>query len=277
MRNREFLRKKLEKGLIGFNVFNKGSMYAVVSAYSQKGFAFVQITKKTIDYYGIKNIVALRRECEKDFEIPVFLHLDHGDKKYALLAIKNGFDSVMLDFADKKLNENIKKTNEIKEEAWKRNVLVEAEVGELGGFSKKEDVEVFVEKTKVDMLAVSIGSKHGMYKKKIKPGYLYNFKNIKTNLVLHGASYIFKEDVEEINKYGGKLGKVKGLSEEEIKECLKRGIKKLNMDTTLRLAYLAGIRKYLAKNPKEIDARKILGAGEERIYKRTKEIIKKFI
>ncbi len=277
MRNREFLRKKLNKGLIGFNVFDKGSFYSVVCGYRQRKFAFIQTTRKTIDYYGIKNLVNIRRECEREMDVPVFLHLDHGDKNLAIEAIKNGYDSVMVDYSNNGLKENIKKTNEVIEEAWKREVLVEAEVGELGGYSQVSEVKEFLEKTKVDSLAVSIGSKHGVHKEKIKPEYLLKFKELDVPLVLHGASCFFKEDLKSINKNGGKVKGAKGIEKSVLKECMKNGVKKLNMDSVLRLSYMAGIREHMKSKPFCIDAREIFSAGEERVYRRVKELVKEFV
>ena len=190
----------------------------------------------------------------------------------------------MIDGSKYPLEENIALTRQVVEYAHAHGVVVEAELGKLAGvednikvdarsatFTDPDEAAEFVEKTGVDSLAIAIGTSHGAYKFKGEP-YL-DYERLKkihalipnTPLVLHGASSVLKEFVDRCNQYGGEIPGAQGVPEEMIHEAVKYGICKVNVDTDLRLAMTAEIRRVLAENPGEFDPRKYLGPGRDAI------------
>jgi fructose-bisphosphate aldolase class II len=190
----------------------------------------------------------------------------------------------MIDGSKYDLEENIRLTKQVVDYAHDKGVVVEAELGKLAGiednikvdarsatFTDPEEAAYFVEKTGVDSLAISIGTSHGAYKFKGEP-YL-DFERLKkihelipdTPLVLHGASTVLPEFVKACNDFGGEIPGAQGVPEDMIKEATKYGICKVNIDTDLRLAMTASIRKYLAENPADFDPRKYLGPARQAI------------
>jgi fructose-bisphosphate aldolase class II len=223
----------------------------------------------------------------EDTGIDVVLHLDHGaDFETCKDCVDSGFSSVMYDGSKHPFEENIKVTKQVVEYAHDHGVVVEAELGKLAGvedavnvnareatFTDPEEAAEFVERTGVDSLAVAIGTSHGAYKFKGKP-YL-DFERLKkiheiipdTPLVLHGASSVPQEFVELCNKYGGNVPGAQGVPEEMIREAAKHGVCKVNVDTDLRLAMTAEIRRVMKEQPEVFDPRIYLGAGREAITK----------
>ena len=223
-------------------------------------------------------------------DIPIALHLDHGDSfELARSCIDSGFSSVMLDGSHHPFEENARITRQVVEYAHQRDVTVEGELGVLAGvedevshetshFTKPEEVEEFLEKTGVDSLAISIGTSHGAYKFKIKPGETVPplrfdiLEEIATRIpgfpiVLHGASTVVPEYVATINRYGGKMDNAVGNPEDQLRRAAASAVCKINIDSDGRLAMTAVIRKIFAENPSEFDPRKYLGPAREELIK----------
>ena len=220
-------------------------------------------------------------------DIPIALHLDHGPS-YQLCkdCIDGGFTSVMFDGSSKPYEENVEEARRVVEYAHKYNVTVEAELGKLAGveddvsvdddkaqFTDPEEVQDFVTRTGVDSLAIAIGTSHGAYK--FKPGQhpklrLDILKEVSDRLpgfpiVLHGASSVIPEFVRQINQFGGSMPDAIGIPEEMLREAAKMAVCKINVDSDLRLAMTASIRKYFAENPSHFDPRQYLAPARTAI------------
>jgi len=225
--------------------------------------------------------------------VPIALHLDHGDSfELAKACIDTGFSSVMLDGSHHSFDENARLTREVVEYAHARDVTVEGELGVLAGiedevssavshYTKPEEVEAFVGKTGVDSLAISIGTSHGAYKFKLKPGEAVPslrfdiLEEIEKRLpgypiVLHGASSITPEHVAMINRFGGKMDSAVGIPEAQLRQASRSAVCKINIDSDGRLAMTAVIRKIFAENPAEFDPRKYLGPARDELIKLVK-------
>ncbi|MCS7299382.1 MAG: class II fructose-bisphosphate aldolase [Spirochaetia bacterium] len=223
-------------------------------------------------------------------EIPIALHLDHGDSfELAKDCIDNGFSSVMIDGSHLPYEENVAITKKVVEYAHQFDVSVEGELGILAGVEEEVSAEKsiytdpdqaadFVEKTGVDSLAISIGTSHGAYKFKVKPGQeipplrLDILEKIKEKIpgfpiVLHGASSVMPLYVDMINKYGGKMEDTAGVREDQIQKAVQSAVCKVNIDSDARLVMTAIIRKQLYENPGEFDPRKYLGPAREEMIK----------
>jgi len=226
-------------------------------------------------------------------EIPIALHLDHGDSfELAKSCIDSGFSSVMLDGSHHPFEENAALTRQVVDYAHEHEVTVEGELGVLAGvedkvshkishYTRPEEVEAFVEKTGVDSLAISIGTSHGAYKFKVKPGeaipslrfdILEEIARRVPNfpIVLHGASAVIPQYVKMINAFGGKMDDAVGIPEAQLRKAAKSAVCKINIDSDGRLAMTAAIRKVLAENPAEFDPRKYLGPAREELVKMVK-------
>ena len=225
--------------------------------------------------------------------IPITLHLDHGNTfELAKSCIDSGFSSVMLDGSHHPFEENAALTRQVVDYAHEREVTVEGELGVLAGvedevshevshFTKPEEVEAFVEKTGVDSLAISIGTSHGAFKFKVKPGEEVPplrfdiLEEIEKRvpgfpIVLHGASTVVPEYVEMINTFGGKMGDAVGIPEEQLRRAASSAVCKINIDSDGRLAMTAMIRKVFAEKPSEFDPRKYLGPARDELIKMVK-------
>lgn len=223
-------------------------------------------------------------------DIPIALHLDHGDSfELAKSCIDSGFSSVMLDGSHHPFEENARITRQVVEYAREKDVTVEGELGVLAGvedevshdvshYTEPEEVEAFVAQTGVDSLAISIGTSHGAYKFKIKPGeevpplrfdILEEIEKRVAGfpIVLHGASAVIPKYIEMINKYGGKMDDAVGIPEEQLRRAAGSAVCKINIDSDGRLAMTAVIRKVFAENPSEFDPRKYLGPAREELIK----------
>ena len=219
--------------------------------------------------------------------IPIALHLDHGSS-YELCrdCIDGGFTSVMFDGSSKPYEDNVAEAKKVADYAHKHNVTVEAELGQLAGiedavhvkaedasYTNPEQVEDFVKRTGVDSLAIAIGTSHGAYK--FKPGQKPQLRfdileEVARRLpgfpiVLHGASSVIPEFVEMINRYGGDMPDAIGIPEEMLREAAKMAVCKINVDSDLRLAMTASIRKYFAENPSHFDPRQYLAPARTAI------------
>ena len=226
-------------------------------------------------------------------EIPISLHLDHGSSfELAKSCIDSGFSSVMIDGSHLSFAENAELTRQVVDYAHERDVTVEGELGILAGieddvshevshYTRPEEVEEFVEQTDVDSLAISIGTSHGAYKFKVKPGETPPplrfdiLEDIETRvpgfpIVLHGASSVVPEYVETINRFGGRLDDAVGISEEQLRKAAGSAVCKINIDSDGRLAMTAVIRKIFAENPTEFDPRKYLGPARDALIQMVK-------
>ncbi|MBN1351813.1 class II fructose-1,6-bisphosphate aldolase [candidate division KSB1 bacterium] len=227
---------------------------------------------------------------EAGSKIPVALHLDHGDTfELCKSCVESGFSSVMIDGSAHSFDDNIELTKKVVEYAHKFDVSVEGELGVLAGieddvshekshYTKPEEVEEFVGRTGVDSLAISIGTSHGAYKFKLKPGESVPplrfdiLAEVEKRLpgfpiVLHGASSVVQEYVEMINKYGGALEGAVGVPEEQLRRAAKSAVCKINIDSDGRLVVTAILRKFLHDDPKNFDPRKYLGPARDELKK----------
>ncbi len=244
---------------------------------------------QTLLRYMAQGAVAM---CRKDLKsnIPIALHLDHGDTfELCKSCIEYGFSSVMIDGSHHPYEKNVELTRQVVEYAHQHDVTVEGELGVLAGieddvkaeksnYTDPNEVEDFVKKTGVDSLAISIGTSHGAYKFKVKPGESVPplrfdiLEKIEKRLpgfpiVLHGASSVVQEYVSIINKFGGKMENAVGVPEDQLRKAAKSAVCKINIDSDGRLVVTAIIRKMLAENPAEFDPRKYLGPAREELKK----------
>jgi fructose-bisphosphate aldolase class II len=219
------------------------------------------------------------------------MHLDHGDTfELCKQCVDDGFTSVMIDASHSSFEENIKLTKEVVKYAHDHGVVVEAELGQLGGIEEHvkgvddvmahltdpDQVVEFVGKTGCDSLAIAIGTSHGAYKFKTAPKLAFDVvekvqkKLPNFPLVMHGSSSVLPEFKDLINKYGGKMPEAMGVPEEAITQASKMAVCKVNIDTDLRMALTAKIRQVFAEKPGEFDPRKYLAPGRDAIQKMVK-------
>lgn len=278
-----------------FNVNNMEIIQGIVDAASIENAPLIlQVSAGARKYAKPAYLLKLVEAAIEDTGLDIALHLDHGeDFDICKKCIDDGFTSVMIDGSKHPFEENIALTKQVVEYAHAHGVVVEAELGKLAGvednikvdarsatFTDPDEAVEFVERTGVDSLAIAIGTSHGAYKFKGEP-YL-DYERLKkihsllpdTPLVLHGASSVLKEFVGRCNKFGGQIPGAQGVPEEMIRESTKYGICKVNIDTDLRLAMTAEIRRILIENPSEFDPRKYLGPGRDAITKMVQHKIK---
>ena len=269
-----------------FNVNNMEIIQGIVeAAQAERSELILQVSAGARKYAKPAYLLKLVEAAVEDTGLDIALHLDHGeDFDICKKCVDDGFTSVMIDGSKHPFEENIRMTKEVVEYAHAHGVVVEAELGKLAGvednikvdarsatFTDPDEAAEFVERTGVDSLAIAIGTSHGAYKFKGEP-YL-DFERLRaihklipdTPLVLHGASTVLKEFVDKCNLYGGNIPGAQGVPEEMIREAAKYSICKVNIDTDLRLAMTAEVRKFLAENPAEFDPRKYLGPGRDAI------------
>ena len=269
-----------------FNVNNMEIIQGIVeAAKEEKAPLILQVSAGARKYAKPVYLVKLVEAAIEDTGLDIALHLDHGeDFDICKKCVDDGFTSVMIDGSKHPFEENIRLTKEVVEYAHSKGVSVEAELGKLAGiednikvdarnatFTVPEEAAEFVEKTGVDSLAVAIGTSHGAYKFKGTP-YL-DFERLEeihklipdTPLVLHGASTVLPEFVEKCNEYGGNIPGAQGVPEDMIRTATKHGVCKVNIDTDLRLAMTAEIRKHFAEHPEDFDPRKYLEPARDAI------------
>ncbi|HLD59195.1 MAG TPA: class II fructose-1,6-bisphosphate aldolase [archaeon] len=288
--NRELMQKAMEKkfALGAFNINNMEITQGIISAAKELDAPLIlQVSRGAREYAGHTYIMKIAEAAEKDSGLPIAIHLDHGDSfELCEQAINDGFTSVMIDGSHLPFEENIALTKKVVGCAHAKNVSVEAELGKLIGeqfdagesgkvfasavYTNPEQAKEFVERAGCDSLAVAIGTSHGAYKFKAEPKLdLERLKKIrrlvKIPLVLHGASSVLPEYVEICNKFGAEIHGSKGVPEKQIAEAVKIGVQKVNIDTDLRIAMTAAIRKSFAEKPAEFDPRKYLGPAREMI------------
>jgi len=271
-----------------FNVNNMEITQGIIEAVAQeKAPLILQVSKGARAYAKISYLKAIIDVVvDENPDIPIAINLDHGDTfETCRQFVDDGFTSVMIDASSKPFEENIKITKQVVEYAHDHGVMVEAELGQLGGIEEDvvgvEDiskhlanpaqVKEFVEKSGCDSLAVACGTSHGAYKFKSESKLAFDvIQEIAERLpgfplVMHGSSSVPREFIELINKYGGDMPNAMGVPEEAVSKAAKMAICKVNIDTDLRLAVTAKIRQVFAENPSEFDPRKFLGPGREAI------------
>ena len=256
----------------------------VDAAGEQNSPVILQASSSAIKYARINYLMKMvSAAVEEHPNIPIAIHLDHGpDFETCKMCVDNGFTSVMFDGSKYDFEENVRLTKEVVDYAHAHGVVVEAELGKLAGIEDDVNVaeadamytdpaqaEEFVKRTGVDSLAIAIGTSHGAYKFKGEARLRFDIlKQVKeripnTPIVLHGASTVIPELVNMCNKYGGNIPGAKGVPDEILHEASISGVSKINVDTDLRLAMTAGIRKVFVEDPSAFDPRKYLTPARE--------------
>ncbi len=280
---KEMFKKAYDGGYaIGaFNVNNMEIIQGITEAAKEENAPLIlQVSKGARNYAKPIYLTKLVEAAIEDTGLPICLHLDHGDSfETCKSCIDGGFTSVMIDGSHLSFEENIAVTKKVVEYAHDRGVVVEGELGRLAGvedevkvskedssYTQPEEVNEFVSKTGVDSLAIAIGTSHGAYKFKpgTKPQLRFDILEEVGKLlpgfpiVLHGASSVIPEFVEEINKYGGKMDGALGVPEEMLRQAAGLAVCKINIDSDLRLAMTAAVRKHFAEHPSDFDPRQYL-------------------
>lgn len=271
-----------------FNINNLEILQGVVrGAKARNSAVIIQCSSGAIKYAGSTYIEAMVRAAIDETGIDAALHLDHGpDLETVKLCVKSGFTSVMFDGSHFDYDENVKKTKEVVDYAHANGVVVEAELGVLAGveddvsadkhiYTDPDQAVDFVDRTGIDSLAIAIGTSHGAFKfpPNFKPALRFDIlEQVQEKLpgfpiVLHGASAVDPEAVNTCNKYGGNIANAKGIPVDMLRKASSMAVCKINMDTDLRLAMTAAVRKTFAEHPEVFDPRKYLGAGRDYIQK----------
>jgi fructose-bisphosphate aldolase class II len=273
-----------------FNVNNMEITQGIVNAIvEEKAPLILQVSRGARTYASISYLKAIIEVAvEENPDIPVVMHLDHGDSfETCKQFVDDGFTSVMVDASKLPFAENVKVARQVVEYAHDKGVVVEAELGQLGGIEEDvvgveiDDVSKhltdpdqaveFVEKTGCDSLAIACGTSHGAFKFKTEPKLAFEvIEQISEKLpgfplVMHGSSSVLQQFKDLINKYGGNMPDAMGVPEEAISKAAKMAVCKVNIDTDLRMALTAKIRQVFAEKPEEFDPRKYLGPGREAI------------
>jgi fructose-bisphosphate aldolase class II len=277
-----------------YNFNNMEQLQAIVLACLEtQSPVIIQVSKGARDYADRTLLTHLargavemmkREAAEKNLgEIPIALHLDHGNSfDLCVSCIESGFSSVMIDGSHLPYDENVSLTRKVVDFAHQHEVSVEGELGVLAGveddvsaeshtYTRPEEVEEFVSRTGVDSLAISIGTSHGAYKFKVGQDpriRLDILKEIEKRIpgfpiVLHGSSSIPQDAVETINRYGGSLKDSIGIPEDQLREAARSAVCKINIDSDGRLVMTARIREIFSQKPEEFDPRKYLGPARE--------------
>ena len=286
---KEMFEKSMKEGFaIGaFNVNNMEIIQGIVDAAAEeKSPVILQASSSAIKYAKINYLMKMvEAATEEHPDRPVAIHLDHGpDFETCKKCIDAGFTSVMIDGSKYSFEENVAITKKVVEYAHEHGVVVEAELGKLAGieddvnvdaadamYTDPDQAEEFVRLTGCDSLAIAIGTSHGAYKFKGEAKLRFDIlEEIKakipnTPIVLHGASTVIPELVEQCNKYGADIPGAKGVPDEILHTASISGVSKINVDTDLRLAMTAGIRKVFAEEPSAFDPRKYLTPARELI------------
>lgn len=285
---KELFRKAYEGGYaIGaFNVNNMEIMQGIVQACKKLNSPVIlQVSGSARKYAHHAYLYHMVQAAVEETGLPIVLHLDHGSSfELCKECIDGGFTSVMIDGSHLDYEENVAVTKKVVEYAHARGVTVEGELGQLAGiedevsvdsdkanYTDPDQVEDFVTRTGVDSLAIAIGTSHGAFKFKPgqKPQLRFDILQEVMNrlpgfpIVLHGASSVMPEYVAVINQNGGQMADAIGIPEDMLREAASMAVCKINVDSDLRIAMTAGIRKHLAENPGHFDPRQYLGEGRE--------------
>jgi fructose-bisphosphate aldolase class II len=271
-----------------FNVNNMEITQGIISAVAEeKAPLILQVSRGARAYASISYLRAIIDVAvAENPDIPIAINLDHGDNfETCKQFVDDGFTSVMIDASSQPFEENIAVTKQVVEYAHARDVVVEAELGQLGGIEEDvvgvddvaahladpDQVQEFVERSGCDSLAVACGTSHGAYKFKKEPKLAFDVIQQVADrlpgfpLVMHGSSSVLAEFKDLINKYGGDMPNAMGVPEEAVSKASKMAMCKVNIDTDLRMALTAKIRQVFAEKPGEFDPRKYLGPGREAI------------
>ena len=295
---KEMFKKAYEGGYAvgAFNINNMEIIQAITEAAAEeKSPVILQVSAGARKYAKHAYLMALAKAAVEDTGIDLALHLDHGaDFEICKSCIDGGFSSVMIDGSHHSFEDNIALTKKVVEYAHARGVVVEGELGVLAGveddvvaehssYTKPEEVEEFVTKTGVDSLAISIGTSHGAYKFTSKqctrneqgilvpPPLRFDIlAEIEQRLpgfpiVLHGASSVSQEHVKEINSLGGNLPDAVGIPEEQLRKAASMAVCKINIDSDIRLALTAGIRRVMSDDPSVFDPRTYLTVARKEV------------
>lgn len=283
----------------GYNVSNLEQIQAVtIGCCETNSPVILQINPKSLKYanatilrYLGKGIIEMVKDL--DYEIPITLHLDHGNSfDLSKSCIENGFSSVMIDGSNLGYEKNISLTKEVVNYAKERDVSVEAELGIVSRPNNKQKIDIpqftdplkvvdFVNRTECDSLAIAIGTSHGAYKFKVEnerdiPELKFDIlQEIRKRLgkfpiVLHGASSVLKESIEIINTYGGSIKKAFGVPETQLRKATEYGVCKINIATDSRLLFTGIVRKYLFEHPDHFDPRQYLGLARQKLIEMVK-------
>ena len=273
-----------------FNVNNMEITQGIVNAIAkEKAPLILQISKGARSYASMSYLKAIINVAvEENPDIPICMHLDHGDTfEICKQCVDDGFTSVMIDASHLSFKENIALTKKVVEYAHAHGVVVEAELGQLGGIEEDvigvthddvmkhltdpDQAVEFVQKSGCDSLAVACGTSHGAFKFKSEPKLALDVIDKIAALlpgfplVMHGSSSVLPEFKDLINKYGGKMPDAMGVPESAITEASKKAVCKVNIDTDLRMALTAKIRQVFFEKPGEFDPRKYLAPGRDAI------------
>ena len=282
-----------------FNVNNMEIVQGITEAAGElKSPVILQVSKGARAYANHTYLVKLvEAAIIENPEIPIALHLDHGDSfELCKSCIDGGFTSVMIDMSSKPFEENIEITRKVVEYAHAHGVVVEAELGTLEGvedevvveagqasYTRPEEVEEFVTRTGCDSLAIAIGTSHGAYKFRpeqctrnekgilVPPPLRFDvLEEVSKRLpgfpiVLHGSSSVPQEFVAMINQYGGDMPDAIGIPEEQLRKAAELSVCKINIDSDIRLAMTANVRKHLAENPSHFDPRQYLKPARQAV------------
>lgn len=302
-------KKMFEKAFEGgyaigaFNINNMEIIQGVVAAAkAQNSAVILQVSKSALKYAHPKYLKAMVDAAIEETGLDIALHLDHGsDFEVCKDCIEYGFTSVMFDGSHLEYEENVAQTKKIVEYAHERGIVVEAELGKLAGVEDEVNVDAahatytdpdqavdFVKRTGVDSLAIAIGTSHGAYKfkgeakldfdrlatitEKLEAAGFHNYP-----IVLHGASSVDQRCVAMCNEYGGNIAGAKGIPAEMLRKASSMAVCKINMDTDLRLAMTAAVRKSFGDEPAAFDPRGYLGAGRTLIQELVEDKIKNVI
>ena len=302
-------KKMFEKAFEGgyaigaFNINNMEIIQGVVAAAkAQNSAVILQGSKSALKYAHPKYLKAMVDAAIEETDLDIALHLDHGsDFEVCKDCIEYGFTSVMFDGSHLEYEENVAQTKKIVEYAHERGIVVEAELGKLAGVEDEVNVDAahatytdpdqavdFVKRTGVDSLAIAIGTSHGAYKfkgeakldfdrlatitEKLEAAGFHNYP-----IVLHGASSVDQRCVAMCNEYGGNIAGAKGIPAEMLRKASSMAVCKINMDTDLRLAMTAAVRKSFGDEPAAFDPRGYLGAGRALIQELVEDKIKNVI
>ena len=271
-----------------FNVNNMEIIQGITRAAKKHNSPVIlQVSAGARKYAAHGYLVAMVKAAAEETGLPIALHLDHGpDFETCKACIDGGFTSVMIDGSHLDYEDNVALTKKVVDYAHAHGVVVEGELGQLAGieddvnvseedanFTDPDQVYDFVTRTGVDSLAIAIGTSHGAFK--FKPGQdpkirIDILEEIEKKLpgfpiVLHGASSVVPEFVDQINEFGGKMDNAIGIPESELRKAASHAVCKINIDSDLRLAMTAAIRKYMAENPGHFDPRQYLAPARTAI------------
>ncbi|MBE5821114.1 MAG: class II fructose-1,6-bisphosphate aldolase [Clostridiales bacterium] len=281
--------KKAQEGGYAIGAFNVNNMEIIQgitqAAKAENAPLILQVSAGARKYAKHVYLMKLIEAAVEDTDLPIVVHLDHGaDFDICKSCIDGGFSSVMIDGSKYDFEQNIELTKRVVDYAHERGVVVEAEIGKLAGieddvnvsaddakFTDPDQAVEFIQRTGCDSLAIAIGTSHGAYKFKGTPKLRFDILEEivrRTNhfpIVLHGASTVIPEFVDACNKYGGQIPGAQGVPEDMLKKAGQLGVAKINIDTDLRLAMTASIRKFFIENPSKFDPREYLSPARDAI------------